>query len=256
MDLAEVLAQRIAAARRPTPLVVGLTGPQGSGKSTLAAQLPAALAARGLSAAILALDDLYLPRAERQRLAREVHPLFATRGPPGTHDAALGADILARLAQGAAAQAPSFDKGADDRLAGARPIDPADVVIFEGWCVGARPQPPAALATPVNALERDEDPDGVWRRAVNDALAGPYKALFAPIGFQVLLRAPSFETVFGWRRQQELALRAEGRGQSDAELARFIQHYERLTRHIDAEMPARADVVVDLGPDREVRDLR
>ncbi len=257
--LAEALGRRIAAAGRPAPLIVGLTGPQGSGKSTLAAQLPGTLAALGLRAAVLALDDLYLPKAERQRLAREVHPLFATRGVPGTHDVALGVEVLASLGRARETRVPSFDKAADDR----RPPDqwtrargPADVIVFEGWCVGAQAQPPEALVAPVNELERTRDPTGVWRRYANDALAGPYRALFDPIGFQALLLAPGFDVVLGWREQQEHELIARGGvGQSDAELAVFVQHYERLTRHIAAEMPARADVVARLGPDREVVEL-
>ena len=258
--LAEFLADRAAAEarRRGGPLVVGLTGPQGSGKTTLAAALAPLLARLGRRAAVLALDDLYLPRAERLRLAADVHPLFATRGPPGTHDAALGAAVLASLQRGGPTQIPSFDKGADDRRPArdwSRLDGPFDVVIFEGWCVGARPQPANALARPVNALEREQDPNGDWRAYANDQLAGPYRALFAPIGFQVLLRPPSFEVVLGWRRQQEVTLRTRGVGQSDAELATFIQYYERLTRWIDAEMPPRADVVAELDPDRNARRL-
>jgi D-glycerate 3-kinase len=257
--LAEALAARIAASGRPAPLIVGLTGPQGSGKSTLAAQLPGPLSALGLRAAVLSLDDLYLTRAERQRLAREVHPLFATRGVPGTHDVALGARVLASLGEARETCVPSFDKAADDR----RPRDqwprfdgPADVIVFEGWCVGARPQPPAALVAPINALERARDPDGVWRRYANDALAGPYRALFDGVGFQALLLAPDFGVVLGWREQQEHALIARGgAGQSDAELAVFVQYYERLTRWIAAEMPARADLVARLDAGRQVVDL-
>jgi D-glycerate 3-kinase len=255
--LADLLAPAIAtAAAGRTPLVVGLTGPQGSGKSTFAAELPPRLAAAGLRAAVLALDDLYLPKAERQRLAREVHPLLATRGVPGTHDVALGLAVIDSLASPGETLVPRFDKGTDHRLAReawARVAGPADVILFEGWCVGARPQPPAALADPINSLERERDPAGVWRAYVNDALAGPYQALFGPIGFQALLRPPSFDVVLGWRLQQEHELRARGGGgQSDAEIATFIQYYERLSRHIDAEMPARADVVIQLDAERRV----
>ena len=57
-------------------------------------------------------------------------------------------------------------------------------------CVGARPQSPADLQAPVNALERDLDPDGVWRRYANDALAGPYQTLFGRLDQLVLLAAP------------------------------------------------------------------
>lgn len=259
--LAEAIASRIAgAARSAQPLIVGLTGAQGSGKSTLAARLAPALAASGLRAAVLALDDLYLTKDARRRLARLVHPLLATRGAPGTHDVALGLEVLASLGQARETLIPSFDKAADDR----RPHDqwprvagPFDVILFEGWCVGARPQPLDALSAPVNELERACDPDGAWRRYANDALARPYRQLFGPIGFQALLAAPSFEVVFGWRRQQEQELIARGgAGQTDAELATFVQHYERLTRWIDSEMPPRADVVAELDPDRNVRRLR
>jgi D-glycerate 3-kinase len=265
--LPELLADRIARAAGERGLIVGVTGPPGSGKSTLAQKLPPLLAARGLRAAVLALDDLYLPKAERQRLSREVHPLLATRGVPGTHEVALGVEVMASLGQARETLVPSFDKAADDR----RPRDewtrfagPADVIVFEGWCVGARPQPPEALTAPVNELERDRDPDGVWRRYANDALGGPYRALFDPIGFQALLRAPGFDVVLGWREEQEHALIAKGgagiakggAGQSDAELAVFIRHYERLARWIDAEMPGRADVVGRLDTGRAVVELK
>jgi D-glycerate 3-kinase len=254
--LPERLAATIAEVAGGGTLVVGVTGPQGSGKSTLAARLPPLLASRGLRAAVLALDDLYLTRAERERLAREVHPLLATRGVPGTHDVRLGAEVLASLGAARETLVPSFDKAADDR----RPRDrwtrvggPVDVIVFEGWCVGARPQPPDALAAPVNALERTRDPDGAWRRYANDALAGPYRALFDGVGFQALLLAPGFDVVLGWRQQQEHALIARGgAGQTDAELAVFIQHYERLTRWIATEMPGRADATARLDRDRKV----
>ncbi len=168
--------------------------------------------------------------------------------------------MIERLGQADATALPRFDKAADDRRA---PADwdivagPVDVILFEGWCVGARPQPAAALGTPVNALERTRDGDGAWRRYANAALAGPYQTLFAPIGFQVLFRAPGFETVLGWRLEQERKLRdRRGGGQSDAEIAVFVQHYERLTRWIDAEMPGRADAVVTLGARRELLGLQ
>ena len=256
--LAEALALRIAAAAsaRREPLVVGLTGGQGSGKSTLAAKLPDAMAAQGLRATVLSLDDIYLTKAERQRLAREVHPLFATRGVPGTHDVDLGVEVMTDLREGRETLVPSFDKAADDR----RPRDEwqrkegrFDVIVFEGWCVGARPQPPRALQSPVNELERERDPDGVWRRYANGALAGPYRELFDPIGFQALLLAPGFDAILGWREQQEHALiKRGGRGQSDAELAVFVQYYERLTRWMAEEMPGRAAAVAALDADRNV----
>jgi D-glycerate 3-kinase len=241
-----------AAAAAHGPLVVGLTGPQGSGKSTVAEALRTRLRSRGLRTAVLGLDDLYLPRAERPKL-----PLLDVRGVPGTHDVALGLAVLEGLKRTGVVRAPRFDKAADDRMARwRRLVGPKDVILFEGWCVGAAPQAAAALAAPVNDLERERDPDGVGRRYINDRLDGDYQALFAQVSLQVLLLAPDFATVIGWRQQQEAALRTRtGRGMSDAAVATFVRHYERLTRHIAVEMPARADVVVRLGPTREILDV-
>ncbi|QNG46662.1 kinase [Sphingobium yanoikuyae] len=241
--------------------VLGLCGAQGSGKSTLAQGLQARMRARGVASAILSIDDLYLTKSEREALAQDVHPLLQTRGVPGTHDVALGLRVLDALAAGRAACLPRFDKAVDDRLPeGAWPEAAAGLrlLILEGWCVGARAQETSELDAPVNALERDEDGDGRWRRFVNAALAGEYQTLFGRIDALALLAAPGFEVVQGWRTQQEAELRAGGGSavMNDAQVARFIQHYERLTRHILDEMPARADLVVALDAERGVTAVR
>jgi len=259
------MARAIAAARRRqgAPLVVGLCGPQGSGKTTGTAVLAELLSRDGLRVARLSIDDLYLTRRERRALAENVHPLFATRGVPGTHDVALGIRTLDALATGGMVRLPLFDKATDDRLPEARwPLfdAPADIVLFEGWCVGARPQAAAALALPVNRLEAEEDADGRWRRHVNEALAGPYRGLFDRIHMLIQFVAPDFATVRRWRAEQEDKLRTlrrhgasgDDRIMDDAALARFLDHYERLTNHIAREMPARADIVLYLGRDRAV----
>ncbi|EJL34907.1 hypothetical protein [Novosphingobium sp. AP12] len=246
---------------RSGPLVLGLCGSQGSGKSTLAGDLKTRMEAQGRRAAILSLDDLYLGRAARVELARDVHPLFATRGVPGTHDAAHGAALLDAVGAGEPVIMPRFDKARDEPAnAGEAVPGSLDLLIFEGWCVGARPQQADALAVPVNALERDEDPDGIWRSHVNALLHGPYAHLNARIDRLVLLAAPGFEVVRGWRGQQEDALRAsttdaQTRVMDETALDRFVQHYERLTRYILAEMPGRADLVLRLAPDRSLRDI-
>jgi D-glycerate 3-kinase len=242
-------------------VVVGLCGAQGSGKSTAAAALVELLQLENLPAVALSIDDFYLPRAARQALAREVHPLFITRGVPATHDVELAQATIDSLADREPTLLPVFDKATDDRRPRAQWREchgPMRVVILEGWCVGALPQTTAQLATPVNALEREEDADGVWRRTVNDALAGRYRPLFDRLSPLVLLAAPSFEVVQRWRGEQEHRLREKlqreggdaSRVMNDAAIARFIAHYERVTRHILTEMPQRADHLISLDEQR------
>src|SRR5690606_15521040 len=214
---------------------LAISGLQGSGKSTLARQLVAAAGERGLRAVALSVDDAYLDAPQRQQLARQVHPLLATRGPPGTHDLPLALSTLDALRRGRRIRLPVFDKLADRRLPMARwpEAGPVDLVVFEGWFLATPAEDAAALATPLNALERDEDRDGRWRRYCNDALGRDYPALWRLFDRLLFLQPPGFEVVRQWRWQQEQALQAAqpGRaGMTRAQLDRFILHYERVSR--------------------------
>lgn len=254
------LAERIAREAK-RPLLVGINGAQGSGKTTLCRFLEILLAERGLRAVTLALDDLYLTLAERQALARDEHPLFATRGVPGTHDVALGEAILDSLSAGRAVTLPVFDKAIDDRVPDGVPIEPPiDVILFEGWCVGAVPQPATALREPLNRLETEEDLDGTWRREVNRRLATDYAELLGRIDLLIMLKVEGFEAVRANRLLQEQKLAAnnpEGKAVMDeAALDRFLMHYERLTRSTLAEMPGRADVLIPIGADQRPVQLQ
>ena len=68
------------------------------------------------------------------------------------------------------------------------------------------------------------------------------------------------DVVARWRREQEhhlrQALTAAGRDTSatlsDPQVDRFVQFFERITRHVLAEMPGRADLVVRLDASRQV----
>jgi D-glycerate 3-kinase len=246
------LADEIASATEAKhPLLVGINGAQGSGKTTLCKFLEPLLAERGLKAVTLPLDDLYLSRAERTEAATDHHPLFATRGVPGTHDVERGMAILDRLLAGKSAELPVFDKARDERSAETRHVEgPVDIVLFEGWCVGAAPQTAADLREPVNNLERDEDPDGIWRREVNRRLATDYAELFDRIDLLVVLKVPDFESARAHRRVQEKRLGWGPAVMDEAALDRFLAHYQRLTEHMFREMPARADIVVGIGRDQ------
>jgi D-glycerate 3-kinase len=241
----------------PRCQLLGVSGGQGAGKSTLSAALVQAFAAAGLNAATLSLDDVYMTRAQRQALAREIHPLLATRGVPGTHDLSLLTSVLAGL-RAEQVRLPRFDKGADDRQPEAAwaVIDgPLDVLIFEGWCVGVPPQSAEQLMAPVNTLEALEDPEGSYRRYVNDRIALDYVPLWAQLDAWLHLQVPDRASVLNWRRQQEQALPAAQR-MDDEGLARFVAHYHRLTDWLREQGPKRATWSLELGLDHNFTGLQ
>ena len=224
---------------------VAIAGAQGSGKTTLARILTQELMNRGVRAVVCSLDDFYLPRVGRLELSRTVHPLLQTRGVPGTHDVDLCVRVLDSVAR-APTPMPRFDKGMDDRVERSRwPVEgPADVVVIEGWCLGARAQPAADLVEPINDLERNEDRDARFRGFVNDALLR-YQVLFERFDKLVYLQVPNFDAVLRWRAEQETQIEPSRR-MTAAELTRFVAHYERLTRWMCIDLPPRADLTVVL----------
>jgi len=269
--LAAEISKRHQAMGRP--IVIGVNGSQGSGKSTVSEFLKLSLELlHGLPTAVMSLDDIYLSKPAREELALRVHPLLKTRGVPGTHQISLGLETIDSLLTASDTYStflPGFDKSIDDvlPLSNWRPFQGrAEVVILEGWCVAARAQNEEALLEPVNTLELNDDLSGVWRSYVNAQLESHYPVLFNKIDFTVMLKAPDFECVFGWRLLQEQKLLAQmkrlGRcteGNKDllgeAELKYFLMHYERLTRFMLTDLPGWVDAVIPVSRDHRMLDL-
>lgn len=245
------------------PLLIGINGAQGTGKSTMAKLLSSLLRESGYRVANLSIDDFYYSKAKRLELAREIHPLLSSRGVPGTHDIELALRLIEQLSVADADKEvtlPSFDKSIDDcaplearkKIAG-----PVDVIIFEGWFVGVKPQTQAELGKAINELEASEDSDGSWRAYVNSQLAGNYQKLFDRMHLLLMLQAPGFEAVLQWRSLQEEKLRkkaakdASGLMDNKA-IERFIQHFERLTRHCLQSLPVAADRVYRLDAEHRI----
>ena len=233
------------------PPVIAIVGAQGSGKTTLARA-----AAERFGGVQISIDDVYLTRARREAMAEEVHPLFVTRGPPGTHDLRILERLIKTLGTArpdAKTLIPDFDKRRDDR----RPIRDWRVfegrpgaILIDGWCLGAIPEEEADLAEPINALERERDPDGSWRRAVNGFVAGSYADFAARFDAILFLKAPGFDVVLDWRSQQEADLLGVTPGRLPAgerrRLAVFIQFFERITRRmLDGRVIAHTVVPLD-----------
>jgi len=242
------------------PPIIGIGGCQGSGKTTYARQ-----AAQQFGAAHFSIDDIYLTKAERQKMAAAIHPLFAVRGVPGTHDITLGQSVIDQLSSAkpdTETPIPAFDKLQDDRapqhtwpVFKGRPT----AIIIDGWCVGATPITPDTLTTPVNALEREQDAEARWRTAWNKALTDIYRPWFDRFDKTLYLAAPSFDVVVDWRSEQEAGLMqlppaALPPERRDA-ICQFIAYYEHLTRHMLAG-GVKADAVASLDTSRSVCDLR
>lgn len=245
-------------------MILGINGAQGTGKSTLADFLQLALELQyQWRVAVLSIDDFYLTKSERRDLAEQVHPLLAIRGVPGTHDVGMLSqylDDLRHLAAGERYRLPRFDKAQDDRApvaAWPQVTGPIDLIILEGWCVGSVAQDDAELATSINDLERDNDPRCEWRKYANDRLKSDYAQLFSALDALVFLQAPSFEAIYNWRLEQEQKLAASVPAgapgiMNSAQIAEFMQSFERISRSNLALFPKDADVVFVLGEDHGV----
>ena len=248
--LLDQYAGRIARSRRP--YIIGLSGLQGSGKSTLARVMKAQAEARGWTTVVLSLDDFYYARSEREAMARDIHPLLRSRGVLGTHEIELLLSVLAALPHASdklPVTHPRFDKGRDTRFPPSRWPRVTRVprlVIVEGWALGIRPQLQAALATPINELERREDPDGSWRHWVNKQLRG-YQPLWRKFDALIVLQTPSWDIVRRWRgeQEQELLARRAPLAMDATAMERFLMHFERLSRHALASLLAQADTCVE-----------
>jgi D-glycerate 3-kinase len=252
-EAACLIARRIAGLPRDaSPRLIGINGAQGSGKSTLTELICIALERfHRLKPAQFSLDDFYLTKADRERLAREVHPMCATRGVPGTHDIPLMTQVIADLGDAGpddSTAIPFFDKLADDRVPLAqwpRFAGRPDVILLEGWCVGIDAQDVPPWTEPINELEAELDPNGAWLAWSLNALAEDYPAIWDRFALLTSIEVPGIDTVIQSRLRQEERL-AEGNDRPRMDRAgviRFVQHYERYTRAIWAAMPTRADIL-------------
>lgn len=263
-----------------TTFCVGINGSQGSGKSTLSAFLKDYLTKTyDMNVVVMSLDDFYLSHIERQMVAADVHPLFTTRGVPGTHNMRQAKTVMLDLKQQRPTTIPRFDKATDNphpTSAWTKVSSAADVVIFEGWCWGVNAQSSEQLAQPVNEFETIEDNNADWRNHANLQLSLHYQPLYSLMNMWVMLKAPSFKEVYTWRLEQEQKLHtatekthqthqtrkadkvdkaSKNRGSgimNELQIQRFIQHYQRLTEHALKTLPSTCDHVFELNSERAI----
>jgi D-glycerate 3-kinase len=252
-------------------IIIGLTGSQGSGKTTFAQFLKIILEKKyNLKTIIISIDDIYKTKKDRISFSKKISNLFLTRGVPGTHDVKYLVNYFKNLnntKKNRLFSIPKFDKSIDDRMPKKywhHIKNNFDVIIFEGWCVGARPEySHKNLVKPINVLEKVEDKNLKWRKKVNFLLKNDYKKLFSYINFFIYLKVPSFKKVFLWRNLQELKLRnlnqknrlENHRIMSKLQIKKFIMFYERITRKMFIDMPKLADIVVPIDVNHQPKKI-
>ena len=246
-------------------LFLGVSGGQGSGKTTVTGILKIILKKffkRRIH--VSSIDDFYKTLEERNKMSNKIHSLFKTRGVPGTHDINLVKKFFnfIKKEKFRKIKLPKFEKARDDRLkkkywysVKKKP----EIVILEGWCVGAKPQSNSLIRKPINILEKYEDRDLMWRKHVNEKLKKEYKKLFAMIDYLIFMKVPNFNMVFKWRLLQENKLRKKSylrtKVMSYNEIKRFIMFYQRITLQMIKDLSKSASVVMLLKKNHEIKKV-
>ena len=235
--------------------IIGLAGGQGAGKSTITQIIKLILNYKyNLKVVYFSIDDFYKTLEERIKLSKNIHKLFKIRGGPGTHDIKLLRKTFSDLTKKKFKPVliPHFDKSRDDRAPKKKwkkIYEKPNIIIFEGWCVGAKPQKSKDLIKPINILEKKEDPSLIWRNKVNRELKNDYKKIFNKINRLVFLKVPNFECVYKWRLLQEKKLQLISRGKktmSDIQVREFIMYYQRITMQMLKDLTSKSYAVLYL----------
>ena len=246
-------------------LFLGFCGGQGSGKTTVTRILKIILTKffeRRIH--VSSIDEFYKTSEDRIKMANEIHPLFKTRGVPGTHDINLIKNFfdIIKKKKFKKIKLPKFEKAADNRLKKKYWYNikqKPEIVILEGWCVGARPQSSSLIKKPINILEKYEDKDLKWRKYVNEKLKKEYKKLFAMIDHFIFMKIPNFKMVFKWRLLQENRLKKKShlnkKIMSYNGIKRFIMFYERITLQMIKDLSKSASVVMLLKKNHEIKKV-
>ena len=241
--------------KKKTTIIIGLSGGQGSGKTTIGKILKIILKIKfGLNVVCFSLDDFYKTLSERKKMSQKIHKLFLTRGVPGTHDTKLLKSTLLKLKKKnfKSLSIPVFDKSKDDRKNKKRWLKitkKPEIIIFEGWCLGAINQKKKDLIKPINTLERKYDKQMIWRNKVNYELKNKYMKIFKLIDKLIFLKVPNFKYVLKWRILQEKKLKLNSSGKntmSPKKIKEFVMHYERTSKQMIRNLDKLSNITISL----------
>jgi D-glycerate 3-kinase len=128
------------------PLILGFQAHQGCGKTTMTSAIALMLNNfYDINSVNISIDDFYKTFEELNDLKKQ-KPEFKYRGPPGTHDLSLAYEIFKKINENENNYSiPRYNKalrnGKGDRNdVGFEIKFPVEVLLFEGWFLGALPK--------------------------------------------------------------------------------------------------------------------
>ena len=252
-------------AEKKRPYFVGLAGGQGTGKTTISSLIRIILIKYfKLNVFRISIDDFYKTRRERINLSKRIHPMLLTRGVPGTHDINMILNFFkkSKVKKFKRLKLPTFNKAVDDRFNKNRWYDlkkRPDVVIFEGWCVGAKSEKNISLKKTINSMEKVKDHKQIWRRYVNQQLKSKYKSLYSQLNCLIYLKAKNFSLLQKWRLKQERKLWVNSKKKSNlkimsrGDVINFMQTYQRITQNMFRYMPKYASIILTLNSNHQIK---
>jgi D-glycerate 3-kinase len=190
-----------------------------------------------------------------------------TRGVPGTHDIDLMLSFFKKVKNKnfRNLSIPTFNKAIDDRCSKTLwqkiKIKP-DVIIFEGWCVGAKAQTSIQLKKPINSLEKLYDQDAKWRSYVNNQLKTKYKILFKQLDGLLYLKAKNFNLLREWRLKQERKLWLQTKNKknlkimSSNDIINFMQTYQRITQQMFRDALKSSSMIMNLNSNHQIQTIK
>ena len=247
------------------PYFVGLAGGQGTGKTTISSLIKIILTKFfKLKVFRISIDDFYKTRKERISLSERVHPMLLTRGVPGTHDIKMMLNFFKKVKSKKfkRLKLPNFNKAIDDRFKKKywyNLNEKPDVIIFEGWCVGAKSEKNSSLRKTINSMEKTKDQKQIWRKYVNQQLKSKYKNLYSQLNCLIYLKAKNFSLLQKWRLKQERKLWLNNKRNSSLKIMNkkdvinFMQTYQRITQNMFRYMPKYASIILNLNSNHQIQ---
>jgi D-glycerate 3-kinase len=252
-------------ADKKRPYFVGLAGGQGTGKTTISSLIKIILIKYfKLKVFRISIDDFYRTRKERISLSKRIHPMLLTRGVPGTHDINMMLSFFKKTKSKKfkRLKLPTFNKAIDDRFSKKRWYDlkkRPDVIIFEGWCVGAKSEKNTTLKKTINSMEKVKDQKQIWRKYVNHQLKSKYKNLYSQLNCLIYLKAQNFSLLQKWRLKQERKLWLNSKRKSKLKIMNkkdvisFMQTYQRITQSMFKNTPKYASIILNLNSNHQIK---